>query len=377
LPNDPMNKQTKYMSQLDGLRFIAVSLVMFGHYTENYPGFAEVDRFLASSGVNLFFVLSGFLITRILITNNQESTGRVLRQFYVRRFLRIFPLYYAVLFGCYILNVFPAREQFPWFVTYASNYLTAHNHGSSGPLTHLWSLGVEEQFYIFFPFLVLLIPSRHHIKLFFSLLVLSVLSRGLIWFTAENKTTAWWMSYMYTSSCFDCFAAGAILAQLKVRGWLKGMLLRWQWFIAPLIFAIILYVYESLEPHNIFSMMGVRLFFSIFCFWLIGKASRGFHGWFGKFLNNNVVRYLGKISYGIYIFHNFMDYVASKIPLPVILYPVVTIGLAALSWHLYEKPINGLKRFFEYKAADSPSKPDNPSHSDELHHTSLRNQMES
>lgn len=358
------------MTQLDGLRFIAVAAVMFGHWTQDY--FPEADRFLAGSGVNLFFVLSGFLISDILI-RNADGGRKTLINFYIRRFLRIFPLYYAVLIGAYIINVDPIRQEWPWFFSYTSNFITALNHGSSGSLTHLWSLAVEEQYYIFFPFLVLAINPHHYRKLFWVLLILSVASRGIAFALIDNKTTAWWIAYVLTPSCFDCFAIGALLAYTKLnyKKQIGGLMKRKYLFFGALIASVLLYVHEVVGPNNLWSILFVRLFFAVFCFWLIGKAATiNFRGWFGAFLNNKAVIYLGKISYGLYVFHNFMPWLFSKFDVPYerIYYPLVTISLAALSWHFYEKPINNLKKYFEYKERVPEPKPDNLLHSGALHH---------
>src|SRR5262245_45608829 len=140
-----------HMPQLDSLRALAFFGVAVSHWLMAEFPLAT----LGGTGVQLFFVLSGFLITGILLdyrraqeSNTRLSAGSVLRTFYARRFLRIFPLFYGVIAVAVVLNTGPIRELWPWHALYASNFLYAANHPTAGdPFTHFWSLAVEEQFY--------------------------------------------------------------------------------------------------------------------------------------------------------------------------------------------------------------------------------------
>ncbi|UCH58728.1 MAG: acyltransferase, partial [Anaerolineales bacterium] len=159
--------QKDYMPQLDALRFFAVLGVIVAHnwHPKRLPWlFGDLDW--AGLGVRLFFVLSGFLITRILLAcrDSQEQTSQpaffYIRQFYARRFLRIFPIYYLVLIIVFVSNIPPAREVWIWLVTYTTNvYITVFNTWV-GRLGHFWTLAVEEQFYLVWPWLVLFAPKK-------------------------------------------------------------------------------------------------------------------------------------------------------------------------------------------------------------------------
>jgi len=155
------------MPQLDGLRFLAIAGVMIQHNWRPGPMpwiFGRLDY--AETGVRLFFVLSGFLITGILLRGRAAATVAAtsrlstLRNFYVRRFLRIFPVYYATLLAVVLLDISPARQIWPWLVTYTTNIYIWHRVAWIGHLGHLWTLAVEEQFYIVWPWLVLFLPRR-------------------------------------------------------------------------------------------------------------------------------------------------------------------------------------------------------------------------
>src|SRR5258708_11390986 len=212
-----MSLKEDYMRQLDGLRFLAVSGVIGSHYTMGKGILEDLCAGLGTNGVNLFFVLSGFLITQILLNNKGTlSPGEFLRTFYVRRSLRIFPLYYFVITFSFFLDIPECRKFVGWFVTYTANVQIARGHGGLGYLSPLWSLSVEEQFYIFFPFIVLLFRWTQLLKVFAGVAVSGVLIRIVFCIYFPNRVDAHCSSYALTPGCLDCFGAGAVLAYLRM-----------------------------------------------------------------------------------------------------------------------------------------------------------------
>jgi peptidoglycan/LPS O-acetylase OafA/YrhL len=172
---------SNYKPQLDGLRAIAVMFVFLHHWTQ--LGFD-----LGIIGVQLFFVLSGFLITGILLDLRQsvdsgsQTVGFSLRHFYVRRFLRILPLYYFCLLFFVCLDRFSIRETIVWHSLFLSNVLFFLQGEFHGPFSHFWTLAVEEQFYIFWPWVVLLLPLRFLPRVLVLLIVLSLVVRAALFF---------------------------------------------------------------------------------------------------------------------------------------------------------------------------------------------------
>ena len=264
-------------------------------------------------------------------------------------FLRIFPLYYLVLFISICMNIPESRSHFLYLVTYTTNIVSSFHLGVFGYMGHFWTLAVEEQFYIFFPMLVLL-PKKVNINYFILLIVIAILSRAFLYYIFRDSVIVRFAPSSFTTCCLDAFAIGAILAYYRVKyiDILHRILQRRGIFIVAIILCIIFFILSE-EGHPLLTTLFNRTFFCLFCAWLIGIAStKSFHGLFGMFLNNKVVVYLGKISYGLYVFHFFMPYISEHIHLPFIRisYFIITVGLASATWILFERPINNLKRYF-------------------------------
>ena len=360
-----------YMRQLDALRWFAVLGVMVAHNWRPEPLpwiFAELD--LGELGVRLFFVLSGFLITGILLRAGRpdEPLGRrlhALRQFYIRRFLRIFPVYYLVLAVCLVLAVQPAREVWPWLFTYTTNILIWQEQEFTPNLGHFWTLAVEEQFYLLWPLVVLFAPRRRLPGVLLAVIA-SALAYRLYASYAYPVDVAVGGSTTLTLifGVVDCLAIGALLALCRDAGAGPGLLrvlagLR-RWALPA---GLVLYVGGALAlVHlNPGSHIGVTLGplgeALMFC-WLIDRASRGIGGVAGRVLELRPLVYLGTISYGIYIFHKLVPLLLEDVAgglgvgyhhrgvVHFAAAAVVTVATAALSWHAFEAPLNGLKRRF-------------------------------
>ncbi len=368
----PDQRTSDYFRQLDGLRFLSVLVVMLDHWL----GDRNVLP-LGYFGVNTFFVLSGFLITGILLKSKavNEAAGRShlpsLKSFVIRRSLRIFPAYYVTVTVLILLNVPPVRELAVWYYGYATNVYIALHNTWLGTSDHLWSLAVEEQFYLIFPWVVLFTPRRWLLPLFWALIGLAVGLRVGLWWAQKP----WVIEFVSTPTCLDALVGGSVLAhvftvspQKFARLWQKTLPL----FVGAWVLLLLTtwYFWDTPRP-NFSADVLQRLLFSVIAFWLIARAVVGFRGWVGAFLENRVVVYFGRISYGLYLYHNFvynfyhtparhpvMRLVAKTTALApaigqsalfqVTLFFSITVGLASVSWYLIEKPANGLKKHFRY-----------------------------
>jgi len=257
-----------HYKQIDGFRFFAVIAVIFHHiFVSEILDYFPFGLF----GVNVFFVISGFLITEILLREklNNIPYKQIFKTFFLRRTLRIFPLYYLYILICLILVPQITFEYINWLLSYSINFwITINNKLAFWYFTHLWSLGVEEQFYIFWPFLIIFIPLKR-IKHFLVLLILfSVFLRISNTFFIENFKL---FNYTMLFTSLDCFAAGALLAYLKtfelnkLINFLKNKYL--------IIIALVIFILNN-KFGNIFSQEAFSRSLNAFiAFYLVGIAS--------------------------------------------------------------------------------------------------------
>ncbi len=346
---------------------------MIRHFVPATLEVVDLGRF----GVVLFFVLSGYLITGILLDCRErldrtgESPRLVATRFYARRFLRIFPIYYATVLGLFALSLTtrlgdvaalqPVRQQIGWLLTYTFNLRYGVTLQDAGPLTHVWSLCVEEQFYLIWPSILLLAPRR-------------LLLPGLIGIAAVGPVyrfvglLAGWRYpavFFVTLGCLDSLALGALLARLR-RGGDEGAAAAQRLLRLALPVGIGMVIVQGIAPRSFswpFSDTGI----AAISLWLVGTATMGFRGLSGKLLETRAAQYVGKVSYGLYLYHIPVAAFA-YVPLGLLglreenlgwalplLYGAIAIGMAALSWELFEQPINRLKRRFPYFSNPEPA----------------------
>ena len=358
-----------YYSQLDGIRFISIMGVLFQHFLN-----PRLSHFLmtGNAGVDLFFVISGFLITENLIKlKANHSVQKGLKVFYVRRVLRIFPLYY--LYWAILLVFFlPLVADHKWYgIFYLINFYDIY-HSLPNLTGHLWSLSVEEQFYVVWPVLIFLAPRKYILTMTFVSVLLACLFM-LLNYQHPNQD----YNYFHTLSCAVALLTGGVIACLKQFDYKR--LLNWiavSRILSP--FALLLFtgisVLYRLGKVQDSELILIRLFICVLGFYWIGKAAtQSFKGWFGLFLSNRWVRKIGQMAYGIYMFHYLvynlvqpvLQNITDKIFQPVIFeetplkylkynvsiihFPFLVAAVFAVAWVSYtffESRILKLKRYF-------------------------------
>jgi peptidoglycan/LPS O-acetylase OafA/YrhL len=339
----------KRLPQLDGIRGIAILLVILHNETGKYPFFG-LDRVFANGwmGVDLFFVLSGFLITGILL-DTKESAG-YFKNFYARRCLRIWPLYYAsllLMFGI-IPVLLPAHRHTifmrssPWwaFLLFIQNFLISAPARATGLLGVTWSLAIEEQFYLVWPLVVRFcsIPVLRWIAL--SVVCLSPVLRLFLSSMGVDL-------YANTFSRLDGLMAGALVAiVIRATAFVPSRFLRAAW-LALCLATPLAFVTEAFHARWIvFSMSAVASVSLVYLSLYSGRR------WLHGVLQNRFLVYTGTISYGLYLLHKIPFNVGTVLHLnqyPLLAAPILlaaAYGIAALSWTLLEKPFLNLKRFF-------------------------------
>lgn len=371
-----------YIKSLDGIRALAIILVMSYHAGLNYFGWM---------GVQLFFVLSGFLITGILWKekSRQETVSQKLKRFWVRRSLRIFPLYfgYLIILGILFLTVhFPSyyTTYAPYLFTYTFNYTRLLTAWQGNPLfTHLWSLSIEEQFYIFFPLIIFLLP-KNFIKYFLiAIIFLSPLTRYLLGEYYQSKTSLYVAAdavYWNTLSHLDAFFLGGLIPVFeldkKIR---KPLALLYTSLIIAVAAGVINYFtsdsltsfYKDLGyNHDVvanyahvwkYSLLNL-LFMSFILFLIIPRHKKFF---LHRIFESSLLVRIGRVSYGMYLFHwAVLVYLCQRIYtsqnelvqfLLFIPYLAITYGVAELSFRLYESKFLLLKdKLFPRKGLKQP-----------------------
>ncbi|MCY1271594.1 O-acetyltransferase OatA [compost metagenome] len=339
----------RHIPAIDGLRAVAIGSVIAFHL--EWPGAA-----LGWAGVPLFFVISGFLITSILLSQKEEARGfgAYYANFVRRRALRIFPLYYAYLAGSIVLGAVVGQTlSSGWsYWIYLQNYtLGASRFSGSFTMGHTWSLAVEEQFYLLWPLIVWLCSRRALIAVCGILIALGPVSRMLILEGTGNP----FLAFTPLSSSADLLAMGALLGLAHRAGRLPGKrhcLTGLALSAAAIAFAA---PYSSYWTPTGYLMLtfGPLVFttLGIGSVALIGLVVND--GWLARAARNRVAMYVGKISYGLYIYHGLFLVGTARIKgmLPgvfgQIAWSVLVIGLsviaAHLSYHLFEKRFLALK----------------------------------
>ncbi len=354
-PARPVQTSLEYMPQLDALRAFAVLAVVIHHS----PLARLIPLSLGGMGVRLFFVLSGYLITDILLHSRAdspiappESRWDSLWRFYVRRFLRIFPLYYFVVLFAFLVDYGSARSLIIWLLSYTLNVQMSLT-GEWNEFSHFWSLAVEGHFYVVWPWLVLF-TSRRWLT---TSALLIILTGPAYRFYAVSHGLNSIATSCFTLSCLDTLGIGALLAMVCQSGIRRARLDRvMNWAVLPAGIATLtgLVVFYSEQWRSVFFDLGLALCYS----WLVYRAARRFSGTMGRLLEARPLVFIGKISYGIYVYHVFVPALVISIlrsfgrnleeryAIIVLLALVTDIGIPAMSWYFLEMPISQLKRYF-------------------------------
>ncbi|MBI2269182.1 MAG: acyltransferase [Bacteroidetes bacterium] len=291
----------RYIKELDSLRGIAVLFVIVSHWLSADSPINYLPN--GPIGVNIFFVLSGFLITGILlgkkrsIEKDKESPWIALKKFYIRRSLRIFPIYYLTLLLLFIFRRsfdYNFNESWLYLLTYTTNFYFIKIQQWDGVISHLWSLAIEEQYYLLFP-LTILFTSKKYLPYVIATFIITGFASQLLLSDIKMKD-------QFTITCFDAFGLGAILAwQYAYLPDKTRIVNRYLMFGA--IVSLVLFVI-GLEK-QMWPFIPLRTLVSIITLFIISyilKYQESSNPLMSLFKNRALV-FIGKISYGMYLYH--------------------------------------------------------------------------
>lgn len=335
--NPSLKKQPLYFENLDGLRFFAFLAVFISHaslflgYNNNFPVFVLIKNYILINGdigVSFFFVLSGFLITYLLLREKDVHGHISLKNFYIRRILRIWPVYFTTLIigffivpvvvpliaglfvnnGPFVFLINPSFTVLPQYLLFLANFNLAFSGGSSVPTDVLWSISVEEQFYLVWPFVIAFLPRKHLLKFLGSIVLISCVYR---YFYAFSPNV---IAYS-TFSVMSDLAIGSVLAYLVytkntiidlLRSTPRKVIVGIYAFLFLLVFGRH-YISYALTGHNILFSLFVSIlpiFLTATYAFIILEQNEMPRSLF-KIGKSKTLSFLGKISYGLYSYHMF------------------------------------------------------------------------
>lgn len=378
--------QQVYFKNIDSLRFIAAYMIVLLHCYFGWKTYFGQPAILVSNssvqsvnkieavlnnfgfGVDIFFIISGFLITYLLLSEN-DKIGKVdVIKFYIRRAFRIWPLYFFMLLLAPLLSYFFLEQEpgYFWHFIFAGNFDIITQGAKSVATNHLWSICIEEHFYLICPLLIAFIPVKKLPAILLSIILISIVFRGCTAIYVSNYGP---ILYHHTLSRVDVLAIGSLFGYLFYD---KKIQFTHSLSIRLLIYSIFIFIFLNVDYNECGSFFAstIKKYFFVLC------ASY----WIGNFLfnpnnnlsfdNNRTLNLFGKVSYGIYMFNPVIIFLYLELfekysftNFPVFL-GLVHISLAIatiLSYRFFEQPFLALKeKFSVLKNYNNISMPDEP-----------------
>jgi len=339
-----------YISSLDGIRAIAILFVLFSHSVifDQFTWLHNIGIEFGYVGVNIFFVLSGYLITRLLIQEEDRTGSILLSFFYIRRALRLLPALWLYLFIVWLLWLGGLLPGNPWY-SFITSLLYIRNIIGHGDATgHLWSLSIEEQFYFLWPVSLVMLPQQNWRRLIIASIVIFLILSWRV-YAFHNKLATYGDVYIRTDFRLDSILIGSIISLVeRVK---PGLFIRFN--SSPLISDLWLFTGLILLSCWITIQLTISQFWgfsstvtSLISGIIIISQCANYDSFGKRFLTLPPLVYLGKISYGVYLWQGlFLGYQIGIMRLfrvfPFSL--ILSFCSALISYYLLEKPLLRIK----------------------------------
>ncbi len=350
-------KKRVYFNGLNALRFFAAFAVLIFHSSQwyHYKFDTSFKMFLHNLpiAVDFFFILSGFLIIYLLLVE-KSTTGTInMKNFYLRRVLRIFPLYYLIILISFFF-IAKVGDNIDWskFLYFWGNFwMIGKNSWTIASLNPLWSINIEEHFYLFIPALVLLIPIKYLKYLFISIILLSF---GFRVYKTINMGDNWMTIYMHTLSVIDMMAIGGLLALYHFKNKIRFNIPVFSLVIIVVSLFILMSLVDSKDFSTVYLASIKKYLFAIPLLLILILFVFNENPALDKIKNNKILNYLGKISFGIYLYNALIIDLLDRCSclhgcyfIKLFLDISFTLIMASLSYEIYEKQFLKLKNKFQ------------------------------
>jgi len=364
-----------YIPQFDIIRFFAAFMIVIYHSYIAWKGWFglpgllstgdyktlsgtgyHIDQFIRNLpvGVDIFFFISGYLLTYLLVIEKQKYGKVNVPKFYIRRGLRIWPLYFfLVAIAPFLVNWLGEKQPVYWpTIALINNFQTIWTQEWTYPFAHFWSICIEEHFYLFWPLIIAFVPEK---KLPHAIAMLLCFSWGYKIYTYIFLSSNWYQLYLHTFSRMDVILLGGLLAVFYLK---KPFEFRLHWLVMTLISVILVFLLAFDDMSNYENMLNgvTRRFVYILLMGLLMMDilfNPGHKTAIGRF---KPLLYLGKVSYGIYMYGNIlvlvvikkvlMQYGITNIYLYFFIIFASSLIVPVISYELLEKPFLKLKQRF-------------------------------
>ncbi|MEI6490583.1 MAG: acyltransferase [bacterium] len=392
MPPIVVHQKYSYFPALDILRFLAFMLVFISHsalffgYNNTslkWEGFREIFLTHGDLGVTFFFVLSGFLITYLLLSEKHQRGEIDIKKFYARRLLRIWPVYFITIFVAVWglpffveligmrdklpFDIFSNLQSYPWYLFFVGNFNMFLNTPPSVTLAILWSISVEEQFYLLWPLFVKFMKRKYLTVLLSSVVAISTVYRFVYAF--EYNTVKYSTFSVMSDIAIGCFVAWLFIEKSRITAWAKNLSHLKSFFLYYSTLVILILsrslIYDVNPEWARRALIAVEpLIFAILFSFIIARLA-GLRNEFitGKHPIQKMFIYLGRISYGLYCYHMIVlvgvlailyhggyEIIYQSVPYLIGIFfgtLLVTIITSMISYHFIEKRILRFKKNFQ------------------------------